>query len=190
MDDEHKEHINIFKPVDKSLTNDDQEVPTINQQTSSNPGKLLLNWRAAESFSTSKNFQWYLILTIGTIAFATAIYFFTGDKITTSVILIGGILIGIYGAKKPKVFQYQLTENGLNINGRYYRFDSFRSFSVVSHGGAHSIVLTPMKRFIPYLYMYYGSDVEEKLTTTLSNALPRQTSHNDLIDKVLRNIGF
>ena len=194
MEEENKGDINIFKPVDKPLVNNEARTLPLNkteqQSLTEDPDKTLLNWQAAESFSLNKNFQWYLILTIGTIAFATIIFYFTRDKITTGVILIGGLLIGIYGAKKPRIFSYQLTNNGFSVNGKNYQFGSFRSFSVVSYSGAHSIVLTPMKRFMPYMYIYCGDDVEQKLTDALTNVLPRQTSHNDLIDRVLRNIGF
>jgi hypothetical protein len=160
--------------------------PTTTQEDT----KPLVSWTALDSFSTSKNFGWYFILLLVTIVVAAGIYLLTKDKITTGVILVSGLLIAIYGGKKPKAVKYALTDHGFKINDKSYEFNNFRSFSIVQHSGNLSAVLTPLKRFMPYMYIYFGGDVEKQVTTVLSDVLPIEMSHRDLIDKITRRIGF
>lgn len=150
----------------------------------------LFNWSAPDSFSMTKNASWYIMLLLITLGVSAAIYFLTKDKITTGVILVSGLLIGVYAAKKPKTVNYQLTKHGFTVNGRYHEFGEYRSFSVVIHGDARSVVLTPLKRFMPYMYIYFASDMEQQITSSLADVLPKETSHRDAIDNVLRKIGF
>jgi hypothetical protein len=150
----------------------------------------LFNWSAPDSFSVSKSPMWYLGLLLITIVVAGVIYLLTKDKISTAVILVSGLLIGIYAARKPKMINYQLTRYGFTINGHYYQFGSYRSFSVVHHGDGRSIVLTPLKRFMPYMYIYFERDMEPQITSALDDVLPKETSHKDTIDRVLRKVGF
>jgi hypothetical protein len=150
----------------------------------------LFKWSSPNGFSNSKNLFWYLVLIIVTLGISALVYFSTKDKITTAVIIVSGILIGIYASKKPHVVNYQLTPTGFTINGRYYNFGSYRSFSVVQHGDSSSIVLTPLKRFMPYMYIYFSGDMSEKIEAVLISILPKETSRQDSIDNLLRKIGF
>ena len=150
----------------------------------------LFNWSASDSFSVKKSSRWYLTLLVITLIFSVIIYLITKDKITTSVIVVSGLLIGVYAAKKPKVVNYQLTKFGFTINGRQYHYGDFRSFSIVQHGASGSAVFTPLKRFVPYTYIYFKSDLEEQVSSAIANVLPKENSHRDAIDKVLRKIGF
>ncbi len=150
----------------------------------------LFNWSSPNGFSNSKNLMWYLALIVITLGLSTLIYFATKDKITTAVIIVSGILIGIYASKKPRLTDYQLTLHGFTINGRYYNFGSYRSFSVVHHDDSSSVVFTPLKRFMPYMYIYFSGDMTERVEAALTGALPKETSRQDFIDNLLRKIGF
>jgi hypothetical protein len=150
----------------------------------------LFNWASPDSFSARKSFAWYLILLVGTVVVSGIVYLLTADKITTAVIVVSGLLIGFYGSKKPRMVKYQLTRYGFTINGRYYEFGRYRSFAVVNHGDGRSAVLTPLKRFMPYVYIYFENDIEPQITSALTDVLPKENAHTDTIDRVLRKIGF
>lgn len=199
--DEHQEDEGGFKynPNDKVEPDKSSEVIVGGQepQSDSQPDlppeeadQPLFNWSAPDSFSAHKNFSWYLVLLVLTLGVSAGVYFITKDKITTSVILVSGFLIGIYAAKKPKSVNYQLTKYGFTINGRYHEFGDYRSFSIVNHGDGRSAVLTPLKRFMPYMYIYFERDIEQQILTALTDVLPKETSHKDAIDNILRKIGF
>lgn len=184
-----------FKFTSDSRTSD-KEVLVNEVQGSSNDfpsakaDEPLFNWSAPDSFYVSKSFFWYFTLLVITVALSAVIYFFTKDKITTAVILISGLLLGIYAGKKPKMIDYQLTKFGFTINGRYHRFGEYRSFSVSHHGDGRIVALTPLKRFMPYTYINFTKDLEQQITTALTESLPKEITHGDSVDKILRKIGF
>ena len=164
--------------------------PLNSEQTSEKDDEPLFNWSAPNSYSSSKSFNWYLVLIVATLALTAAVYFITKDKITTTVILVSGLLVGVYGAKKPKNVSYQLTRDGFAVNGRHYKFGEFRSYTIVSHGNNRSAILTPLKRFVPYMYINFASDMEQEISNSLADVLPQDISHKDTLDNVLRKIGF
>ena len=152
--------------------------------------KALFNWSAPDSFSTTKSALWYLSLIVLTLAVAAGVYFLLKDKVTTTVIVISGLLIAIYGSKKPKTIDYQLTQYGFTVNGRHHFFRDYRSFSIINHSHVSSIVLTPLKRFMPYTYIFFENKLESKISSALVDVLPKETNHSDTLDKILRRIGF
>ena len=170
--------------------NEDTENAKNSVQSDGKNEEPLLKWSSPNGFFNSKNVIWYLGLIVITLVISALVYLFTKDKITTGVIIVSGILIGIYASKKPRLTDYQLTTHGFTINGRYYSFGSYRSFAVVHHGESSSLVLTPLKRFMPYMYIYFPGDMTEKIQTAFTSALPLETSRQDFIDNLLRKIGF
>lgn len=176
------------KPAHAKPKNENKNIAS--QVPAEKEDEPLFNWSSANSFSDKKNFMWYLSLLAATLVVSAALYLLTKDKVTTAVILVSGLLIGVYGGKKPKVVNYQLTKYGFTVNGRYYNFGSYRSFAVIHHGKSGGVVLTPLKRFMPYMYIYFGNDMEQQITSTLTSALPKEASHNDAIDRIIRMIGF
>lgn len=159
-------------------------------ENTENEDKSLFDWEAADSFSVKKSPVWYIVLTAITLLVSSGIYLLTKDKITTAVMLVSGLLIGIYGGKKPKVFKYQMSNFGFKINDRYYKFSSYRSFAIIQHGNGRSIVLTPLGRLTPYMYIYFNKDVEDKLISKLNEVLPKEDRHSDIIDGLFRKIGY
>ncbi|MHB1864877.1 MAG: hypothetical protein ACYCPS_01770 [Candidatus Saccharimonadales bacterium] len=158
--------------------------------TPSSDDEPLFNWSSPDSFSARKDIVWYLVLILVTLIVAAGIYLITKDKITTSVIIVSGILVGIYASKKPRLVNYQVTKYGFTVNGRYHRFGEYRSFSIVHHGEGRSAILTPLKRFMPYMYIYFASDIEQKIESILTDVLPKETSRKDALDKIIRKIGY
>ncbi|MEI9913685.1 MAG: hypothetical protein WDN66_01640 [Candidatus Saccharibacteria bacterium] len=187
----------VFNPKDTTEETESPEPtdpapnePLNNEHTSEKDDEPLFNWSAPNSYSSSKSFNWYLILIVCTLVLTAAVFFITKDKITTAVIVVSGLLVGVYAAKKPKNVNYQLTKYGFAVNGRHYRFGEFRSYTIVSHGSNRSAVLTPLKRFVPYMYINFASDMEQEISNSLADVLPQDISHKDTLDNVLRKIGF
>ena len=151
----------------------------------------ILKWQAPDSYSPGKTASWYLGLLLITVVLSAAAYLLTGDKITTGVIAACGLLFGVYAAKKPRLLNYEISQNGFAINGRYHAFADYRSYAIVRHqGGGLSAVLTPLKRFLPYSYIYFTVNDELKITAILADSLAQQNAHTDIMDRMLRKIGF
>ncbi|HEY4963494.1 MAG TPA: hypothetical protein VIH90_02250 [Candidatus Saccharimonadales bacterium] len=147
-------------------------------------------WVEVDTFSYSKKASWYLILAALTVAFAAALYVFTKDKITLGVVIASGLLVGIYAAKKPKQVDYEINRYGFKIGTHYYSFEEFKSFSLVVDGDAMTAMLVPLRRFLPYTYLNFSADIQDKILNNLVRTLPLETKRADILDRTIRRIGF
>jgi hypothetical protein len=176
-----------YNPGDGPSAYTSQDVIT---EVSPKEDEPLVNWSSVNSYSHSKTTSWYFIVILITVGISSIIYLFTKDRITTGVILVCGILLSVYGGKKPKTVDYQLTRSGFTVNGKYYQFSNFRSFSVIHQEIGSSVILTPLKRFLPYSYIYFDKDLEDQISTALADVLPFEAHRKDLVEDFLRKIGF
>jgi hypothetical protein len=165
--------------------NDDDQPPNVPANTQ----PLLLSWNASEFMEHEKSSTWYVYLFFITIVIGAGIYFLTKDKITTAVIVIAGVVFGYFGARKPKNVNYQLDGDGIMIGQKFYDYNSFKSFALIDDSHAPSLVLIPLKRFMPSLALFYDRKDEKKIMDILSIRLPLE-QRRDAIDSFMRRIRF
>ena len=149
----------------------------------------VLNWNASQSSVHKKSITWYFYLFVITIVAAGLVFLLTKDKITTGVIVFAGLVFGYYGARKPANVDYQLDGSGIKIGQKFYDFNMFKSFSVISGKDSSSIILIPLKRFNPQLSVFYDPKDEKKIMGILSDRLPFE-QRRDVIDSFLRWIHY
>ena len=176
-----------FNPSDDSQLSDTQIQTDSIEPKADDP---LINWSSVNFYYQSKTVFWYLSVLLISFVVSALIYLITRDKITAGVIMLSGIVIIIYGGRKPKEVAYQLTSSGFTVNGKFYQFSSFRSFSIIHQSLGSSAVLTPLKRFLPYTYIYFNNDLEDQISTALSDALPFVADHKDPLENFFKKIGF
>lgn len=121
---------------------------------------------------------------------AFVLYMLTRDAVTAAVVVVGGLFLGVYGARKPRQIQYQVDFQGIRVGARRYEYGLFRSFSVVPEGAFASIVLMPLKRFSPPLTLYYSPSDEENILSILGTQLPFENRKPDFTDSLMRRIRF
>lgn len=150
-----------------------------------------ISWTASEYISHEKNTGWYVMLGIGTALVTMLIYFLSGGSILSSVVvLLICISIGVLGARQPGSVQYSLESDGVHIGQKFYPYHNFKSFSLVQDEGVASIWLKPLKRFLPPVNMYYSPEDEDKIVNMLDNFLPREDREPDAIDRLSHRFRF
>ncbi len=149
-----------------------------------------ISWTASEFIVHKKSPLWYLFLFFGSMILAYVIWLLTGDVISASVIAIAGILLMIYGAKRPHEINYRIDREGVHVGNRSIQFDKLRSFSIAHQGAFSSLVLFPMKRFSMLTTAYYDPQDEQKILDIISSYLPLEEKGRDLIDELLWKIRF
>ena len=137
-----------------------------------------------------KTFGWYVALAAAAVVVAIVIYMLTKDKISTAVVLLGALSLGVLAGRQPGPQTYQLDENGVTIGNRHYAYTMFKAFSVNPEGGISSVVFTPLKRFAPLTTIYYAPEDEEKILDQLSSQLPFEHRKPDAVDSMMRRIRF
>jgi hypothetical protein len=149
-----------------------------------------VSWTASEFVAHEKSPAWYGVLAGGALFLVALVYLITRDKLSTFVILMACIAIGVYAGRKPDTKTYRVDKDGIKIGNNSYAYYDFRSFSVVEEGAIDAIWLRPMKRFMPIVVMYFEPNDEDRIVDVLSEYLPFEERELDLIDRITRRARF
>jgi hypothetical protein len=154
------------------------------------PATPEVQWTASEFIAHHKGIVWYLLLVLGAAALSAILYFLTHDKVTVAVVLFVALLLGIAAGRKPRVLNYAVSIDGIDIGSRFYAYSQFRSFSMVNEGAFTSIMFMPLQRFMPPLSIYYDPADEAHIIEVISQHLPIEQERHDLMDQIVRRIRF
>ncbi len=149
-----------------------------------------VNWSASEFVDHEKDSSWFTGLAAAAAAVTTIIYLITRDLITVVVIALAAVLFGITAGRKPRTLQYQIDSSGVSIGDRFYPYSSLKTFSVLEEGAFNSIQLTPLKRFMPPISLYFPPEQEENIINLLGSYLPHEDRRHDPIDRLMRRVRF
>ena len=169
-----------------------QAIPekSTNATTANESPDGVIHWTASEFIAHQKSAGWYFRLGVAAVFVAAVIWLLTRDKISSSAILIAALVLGAYGARKPRQLTYELDSQGLRIGEKYYSYEEFRSFAIIPEGAFSSVVFMPLKRFAPLTTIYYEPDDEERIVDLLTDRLPIEDRQHDAIDRFLHRIRY
>ncbi len=160
------------------------------KRTENSTGGPLVSWSASEYISNPKNITWFGALGIGTAILSIFVYFVTRDLLSTVVIVIIGVITGIFAARQPQTLEYHVDSKGIHIGPKSYPYGVFRSYSVAHDGAFSYISLLPLKRFMPQMTIHYAPEDEEKIVETLGDYLPYEQHKQDIVDSITRRVRF
>lgn len=149
-----------------------------------------VTWSASEYIGNPKTMSWFAMLAGATLSVGVIVYFLTRDVVSTIVITILGIAVGVFAARQPQVLDYGLDRSGIHLGPRFYPYNVFKTFSVVAEGAFSHITLLPLKRFMPPITMHYSPTDEEKIVKTLADYLPYEEHKSDPIENFSRRVRF
>jgi hypothetical protein len=161
-----------------------QDVP----QTRRDDGTI--TWAASEYIEHQKAPSWYALLGLVTVALGAVTWLFTHDIVPVVAVMVGVILLGVYGSRKPKQEDYTLDNHGIMVGNRRYLYQDFRSFKVIPDGAFMTIELTPLKRFAVPMTLFFDPADEDQIIGRLSQSLPMEEGSASLTDSVMRRIRF
>jgi hypothetical protein len=149
-----------------------------------------ISWTASEFIEIQKGAGWHIFFFAGIIIISGLIFFFTHDYIAPITIVLAAIIFVIITSKKPRELSYQLSDQGIQIGERLYKYEDFKSFDIGLEGGAKSINLLPLHRLMPEISMYFPPEQEAAIIDLLSIHLPHQERVEKAMDKVARKLRF
>ena len=163
---------------------------TQNKQREEPEKDVNVSWTASEYVEHHKPTSWYTGLSVVTGLAVALVFLLTRDIISVIVITMMGILFGVFASRKPEVREYSINPRGLSISGKLYPHELFRSFSIHQEEGLRSLFLTPVKRFMPGITIYYPPDQEDAIMEALANFLPFEEGEPDVVDRFMGKIRF
>lgn len=180
----------VAQPVEAwQFRQEDEQSPFAEfTQNASLPDQV--SWTAQEFVFHDKSAGWYGILALGGIVGVVLVYLLTKDKITTGIIAFAILMVGVFAAQKPKQQTYTIDAVGLHVGTRTYDLQSFKHFSISEESNHATIVLMPLKRFMPPLTIYLDAGNEEQVVDYLAQVLPFEQHKQDAVDSLIKRIRF
>lgn len=160
--------------------------------SASEPEKRLasnVSWEAAEFIEHHHGAGWYALLAVSTLVLAAIVFFMSSRDIVASVIIIVlGAVVGMFASHKPSVARYEITNSGLKVNDKTYKYGDYKSFAITDEGPLSSVNLIPLKRFLPPVSAYFEDKDEQPITDALGNYLPYEPRKLDAIERLSRRL--
>lgn len=150
----------------------------------------LVEWQASEYIHHEKNKGWYVALVLAGLVFIITAIIILQSITFVALIIVLVAALWVFAMRPPRLMQYRLTPESLHINTHAYTMQDFRSFGIVQEGGVYSIALTPSKRFLPRVTLYFPLEQAEDIVAILEAVLPEEEVKFDLIDRVTRRLRF
>ena len=172
------EETNFYKPDDSAAAS--PAAPKGSKQS--------VSWTASEFIEHQRGAGWYAMLFIVTIAVAAGIYFIIHDYFAAGVIVILGIITGVYAGHKPGQTTYEVNRSNLKIGEKTFAYSNFKSFSVIRDGALVSLNLNPLKRFGLTASAYLDPKDEAKVTDIIGQYLPLEDRDVDLFEALTRRL--
>ncbi len=148
-----------------------------------------LTWQASEYVHHDKRIAWHLGL-FAIIAVLIAVAALTHQWLSIGVFIVMAVALVVYANKPPRVLNYAITDDGIQIDTKNYPFDSFKSFSVIQDVAWHVIDLEPTKRFMPRLTILFDDAQHDAIVEALGAYLPEEDRQPDLIERLARYLKF
>jgi hypothetical protein len=182
-----EQHLPSYQPdAPQYVGSSDSQMPESKQHDHDE----VITWTASEFIAHHKDIRWYMAVLGITAVLAVIARLLTHDNITTTMLVIIGIVFCITAARKPRVLTYMLDDDGVHIGERFIPYTEFRSFSIISEGPFSSIELLPLKRFMPMTSIYCSPETEDDAIDMLADFLPYEERGHNLVDAFARRIRF
>lgn len=151
--------------------------------------EVAFSWQAAEYVQHHKGLKWYGGLALGVIVLLV-LAFLIKDWVAIALFLAAAGAAAVYAHKPPRTLLYELTHDGITIDGKQYPYASFRSFGVLADTAWHTIDFESNKRFVPHVSVLFDDDDFEQIVGHLELHLPRIDRKPDLIERISRYVRF
>lgn len=152
--------------------------------------KQSVAWQASEYIDHKQGAGWFLMLALGAAVLAGAVYLITKDFFAVGVILVLGLVVGVFAHRTPRQLSYELSESGLTIDKKFYPYRSFKSFSIIQEGPLTSLNFTSVKRFMPTISVYFSPTDQEKIIDILQEHLAYEQRSLEAVDRLTRSLRF
>lgn len=152
--------------------------------------EVSVSWTASEYIAHDKNISWFVILGAGLFVLVGLGYFLTRSIFATVLLASAGLSFGIFSVRPPRVLQYQILDSGILIGEKLFPFSELKSFTIHDETAVPSVMLMPLKRFMPPITIFYDPQTEDLIINALSDHLPHEDRAPDLVDRLMSRIRF
>lgn len=161
------------------MNNEDGESPEVNDK--------IISWSASESVEHARGVWWYVILAVLTLAIV-GLGIWTKQWTLAGLAVIAAVTIIVVIKQPSREIRYELSNEGLSIDGQLKPFADFRAFGVRQDGALWQLVLIPVKRFSMSVTLFINNDQGEQIVDFIGARLPMEKVDPDMVDKLTRRL--
>lgn len=149
-----------------------------------------LSWSAAEHEYVEKDVLWYLGLGgIALILLIIAVW--QGNYFFAIFIALAAIVLANFGRRRPKVFEFRVTAEGVGIGEKFVEFERLESFMVRERRDALHELIVKQKAYVnPYLRIPVDGETAKQARTLLAAKLPEEEYPESLLDLLADWLGL
>lgn len=147
-----------------------------------------VTWQAKEYIHQEKGATWFVVFAIILVVFMAISIFLMKSWSFSILLVVIAIVIVVLAKRPPRVMEYALTEEGLQIDETLHKYSDFKSFGVIRDGEEFSIMLIPRSRFMPGITVYFPEEAGEDIVDVLGSRMPMRDLHLDVIDRIVRKL--
>lgn len=178
------------QPTESPVASSGDQAPTSGEQQYNPVFEDPVTWTASEYVDHGKGASWFVLFGLGLVALVGLIYFFSKDILATILVGVAGLMFGIFAARPPRVLTYVIDNHGITIGERHHPFNELKSFTLLEEGGLPSLMILPLKRFMPPITIFFDPRDEDKIIDALALHLPHEDKEPDLVDRLMSHIRF
>ena len=151
--------------------------------------EVAFSWQASEFVHNHKSVGWYALLALVVIVL-TSLAVWLHLWLEIGLFIAMGVAIVVYARKPPRTLTYELSDQGVHIDGKLFPYLDFRSFGVLPDVTWHAIDLEPAKRFSIRTVLLFNTEDYEMIVSHLELHLPREDRDLDIIERITRYVRF
>ncbi|RYX79418.1 hypothetical protein EON76_01710 [bacterium] len=146
-----------------------------------------VTWRASEYIHQEKGTVWFIVFGI-VLAIGIGLAIWQQAWTFVALLIVIAITIVVFAKRPPRVLDYSLSNEGLNVDQTLHKFTDFKSFGVIRDGEEFSVMLIPRRRFQPGITVYFPEEAGEDIVDALGSRLPMKDLHLDAVDRLVRKL--
>lgn len=188
MDDKPQD---FWQDNQAALSADEPRNPGVQHETNTlSADEHSISWEASEYVHHEKDSIWFIGVAVGGLLLVVLSLFLIKSITFTVLIVVMIIAVMVLATRPPRTLRYQLSSHGLQIDEKKYDFHEFRAFGVQQEGGIYSILLIPVRRFMPSVSVYFPPDQGESIVDIIGSFVPMEKITPDFIDTLTRKLRF
>jgi len=148
-----------------------------------------ITWETPEYKHKKRGLDWYFALSIIAV-FSSATSFLLNNALFGIFILLGVFTLMIYGIRKPRVINIELSNRGVSVNDTLYLYNTLKSFWVEENNEEPKILIQSEKVLMPYIIIPLGDTDPDIVREFLLNYLEEEEHREPLLQKLMEYLGF
>lgn len=144
-----------------------------------------VSWKANEFIHQERGTMWFVAFGVTAVVLLGIAIYMQWWSFAVLLVVIA-IVIAVYTRRPPRELTYVLSDDGLEVDGKLYEFESFKAFGIIKDREEYSVMLIPIQRFQPGLMVYFPEHSGEDIVDMLGSRLPMKDLKLDAVDRVVR----